>query len=68
MCCLLGIWYLQILQADYIMNTILVLVAAIFLVAAILVGSFTENTWKNCAITWALLAVGVVIFGIVLTL
>ena len=68
MCCLLSLWYLQILQADYIMNTILVLVAAIFLMAAILVGSFTENTWKNCAITWALLAVGVVIFGIVLTL
>ena len=50
------------------MNTILVLVAAAFFVAAILVGAFTENTWRNCAIAWALLAVGVVIFGIVLTL
>ena len=50
------------------MNTILVLVAAAFFVAAILVGAFTANTWKNCAIAWALLSIGAVIFGIGLTL
>lgn len=47
---------------------ILVILAAIFLVAAILVGSISENTWKNCAITWALLSVGATLFGITLTL
>ena len=47
---------------------ILVILAAIFLVAAVLVGSISENTWKNCAITWALLSVGAALFGITLTL
>ena len=50
------------------MSTVTLLVAVAFFVAAIIVGSTTENTWRNCAIAWALLAVGVVIFGIVLTL
>ena len=50
------------------MNTIMVLVAIAFFVAAILVGAFTANTWKNTSITWALLSIGAVIFGIVLTL
>ena len=47
---------------------ILVILAAIFLVAAVLVGSISENTWKNCGITWALLAVGALFFGLTLTL
>jgi uncharacterized membrane protein YedE/YeeE len=47
---------------------ILVILAAIFLVAAVLVGSISENTWKNCAITWALLLIGATLFGITLTL
>lgn len=47
---------------------ILVILAAIFLVAAILVGSISENTWKNCGITWALLLIGAVLFGVTLTL
>jgi hypothetical protein len=47
---------------------ILVILAAIFLVAAILVGSVTENTWKNCGITWALLLIGATLFGVTLTL
>ena len=47
---------------------ILVILAAIFLVAAVLVGSISENTWRNVAITWALLSVGAILFGITLTL
>jgi hypothetical protein len=47
---------------------ILVILAAIFLVAAILMGSISENTWKNCGITWVLLFIGVILFGITLTL
>ena len=47
---------------------ILVILAAVFLVAAILVGSISENTWKNCGITWALLLIGAILFGITLTL
>lgn len=50
------------------MSTITLTLAAIFLVAAILVGSFTENTWKNCIRTWTLLAIGSALFGITLTL
>ena len=50
------------------MSTITLTLAAIFLVAAILVGSFTENTWKNVGYTWALLAAGAFFFGITLTL
>ena len=50
------------------MNTVMVILAVIFLVAAILMGSISENTWKNCAYTWALLLIGAMIFGITLTL
>ena len=50
------------------MNTITLLIAVIFFVAAIIIGSFSDNTWKNTAITWALLSVGITMFGITLTL
>ena len=50
------------------MSTITLTLAVIFLVAAIIVGSITENTWRNTAITWGLLSVGAVLFGLVLTL
>ena len=50
------------------MNIVMVILAAIFLVAAVLVGSISENTWKYCGITWALLIIGATLFGITLTL
>jgi hypothetical protein len=50
------------------MNTIMVILAAIFLVAAVIVGSLTENTWKNCGYTWSLLALGATMFGVALML
>jgi len=50
------------------MNNILVLIAVMFFVAAIIVGTFTENTAKNLLITWGLLAIGGTLFGIGITL
>lgn len=49
------------------MGNIIVMVAVIFFVAAIIVGSITDNTWKNVGITWGLLSIGIVLFGITLT-
>ena len=49
------------------MSTITLLIAVAFFVAAIIVGSTTENTWGNVAITWALLSVGALFFGLTLT-
>lgn len=50
------------------MNNLLALIAVGFLLAAIIIGTFTESTWKNTVITWALLSIGAAVFGIVLTL
>lgn len=50
------------------MGNILVLWAAGFSLAAIIVGVFTEHNWKTVATTWGLLAVGSVFFGIALIL
>ena len=50
------------------MGNILALWAVGFSLAAILVGMFTENTWKNTGITWALVLIGAVLLGIALTL
>ena len=50
------------------MTNLLALIAVAFFVAAITIGTFTENTWRNTAITWALLSIGAAVFGIVLTL
>ena len=53
---------------DIIMNNIMTLIAVAFFVAAIIIGTFTENTWKNTVITWVLLSIGATVFGITLTL
>lgn len=50
------------------MNNIIVMVAAVFFIAAIIVGSITDNTWKSVGITWGLLSIGIVLFIITLTL
>lgn len=50
------------------MNSIITLIAATFFIVAILVGIFSENTWKNVGVVYALLAVGSAIFGFALTL
>jgi hypothetical protein len=36
-------------------------------VAAIIVGSIADNTWKNVGITWGFLSIGAILFGIALT-
>ena len=50
------------------MSTILVLIAAIFFVSAIIVGSMTNNSWGNVGITYALLVIGIAFFSIALIL
>ena len=50
------------------MGTILVIMAVILGVAAITFGILSEDTWKNLGITWGLLALGWLLFGIALTL
>ena len=57
-----------LLSTIKIMGNILVLWAVTFYMAALLVGMFTNHSWKNVAIFWGLLAVGSVFFGIALTL
>ena len=49
------------------MNVILVILAMAFCMGAVTVGSTTKDCWKNTAITWALLIVGIVLFGIAIT-
>ena len=49
------------------MNVILVILAMAFCMGAVTVGSTTKDGWKNTAITWALLIVGIVLFGIAIT-
>ena len=50
------------------MGNILVLWAVGFFLAAILVGFFTENTWRNAGIAWAILSIGIILFAIALAL
>ena len=50
------------------MTIILSLIAAAFLVAAIVVGSVADDSWRSVGKTWALLAGGAVVLGIILTL
>ena len=50
------------------MNIILIILAMAFCMTAVACGAVTEDSWKNTAITWALLIVGIVLFGIALTL
>jgi hypothetical protein len=50
------------------MGNIMILIAVICFVAAIITGSVTENTWRNTAMTWSILSVGITLFGIALTL
>ena len=48
------------------MNTILLIIAVIFFVAAIIIGSVTSDSWKSTGITWVCLLIGRILFGIVL--
>ena len=50
------------------MANIVMLVAIAIIVAAIIVAISTDNSWRNVGITWGLLAIGSVLFGIALTL
>jgi hypothetical protein len=46
------------------MDTLMTLMAMAFSMSAVAFGSLSKNTWRNTAITWGLIAIGIVIFGI----
>ena len=46
------------------MDTPMTLLAMAFSMGAVAYGSLSSNTWRNTAITWGLIAIGIVIFGI----
>ena len=50
------------------MANVFMLVAGTIIIAAIIVAISTDNSWRNVGITWGLLAIGCVFFGIALTL
>jgi hypothetical protein len=47
---------------------ILVIAAMIVFVAAIYTGATLENSWRNVAITYGLLVIGIVLFSLALLL
>ena len=49
-------------------NNILVIVAMIVFVIAIYAGATLENSWRNVAITYGLLVIGIVLFSLALLL
>ena len=50
------------------MANVSMLVAVTFFVLALIVALTTNHSWRNVGITWGLLAIGCVFFGIALTL
>ena len=50
------------------MANVFMLIAIAIFVVTIIVAISTDNSWRNVGITWGLLVIGAVIFGIALTL
>ena len=50
------------------MANVFMLVAVAIFVVTIIVAISTNHSWRNVGITWCLLAIGCVFFGIALTL
>ena len=50
------------------MSQYCVMLAMVIWMVAIAFACFTDNSWKNVGISWGLLAVGSMFFGIALTL
>lgn len=50
------------------MSSIFVLSAMIIWVGDIVYAQFTDNSWKTVGIVWSVLAIGIILFGIGLTL
>lgn len=48
------------------LGNILLIIAVIFFVTAITIGSTTQDSWKSTGITWTFLLIGVILFGLVL--
>jgi hypothetical protein len=50
------------------MANVFMLIAIAIFVVTIIVAISTDNSWRNVGITWGLLTIGIVFFGITLTL
>ena len=50
------------------MDNLFVILSAIFCCTAVGVGGWTEDSWKSTAITYGFLAIGIVLFGVALTI
>jgi hypothetical protein len=48
------------------MKIILLIIAVIFFVAAITIGSVTSDSWKSTGYTWVCLLIGIILFSVVL--
>jgi len=48
------------------MGGLILIIAVIFFVAAIIIGSITQDSWKSTGITWGCLIVGIILFSVVL--
>ena len=49
-------------------ETIIITIAVLFFLGSIAVGFTTQDSWKSTGITWGLLAIGITLFSIALTL
>ena len=50
------------------MANVFMLIAVAIFVVTLIVAIFTDNSWRNVGISWGLLAIGCMFFGIALTL
>jgi len=50
------------------MGELILIIAVIFFVAAIIIGSTTSDSWKSTSITWGCLIIGIILFSVVLTI
>ena len=48
------------------MNTILLIIAVLFFIIAIIIGSITSDNWKSTGYAWGFLIIGIILLGIVL--
>ncbi len=48
------------------MGGLILIIAVIFFVAAIIIGSTTSDSWKSTGYTWVCLLIGIILFSVVL--
>ena len=48
------------------MGGLILVIAVIFFVAAIIIGSVTSDSWKSTGYTWMCLLIGIILFSLTL--